>query len=372
MSKSNINTDKKIDLFLAALDPYIQTNTVNPIEQKVNGKDFVSWGDNNGYSQFLWDNYNDCATLQSIINGTADFVSGEDVICNVMGFEKTINKNGETINDIVQRIAADYLIFGAFALQVIRNLGGGISEIYWVDINKLRSDEKNEVFFYSDDWSKSYGRVKYLVYPKFKPNDSNPSSIFYFKGHKTRTVYGTPIYNAAIKNIMIDKAITDFHLNEINNNFLSSKLISFNNGVPDDNLKVEIERNLNEKFSGSGNAGRMMISFAESKENAPEVINLSSDDFDSRYESLEKRNNQQIFVAFRCTPTLFGLVTESNGFSTNEYRDSYKIFNRCVVRPIQKNIVDAFDKIFGFESSITIEPFKIDFEDDNNNNTNVE
>ena len=44
-----------------------------------------------------------------------------------------MNKKGETINDIVQRIAADYLIFGAFALQIIRNRIGEIAEIYWID-----------------------------------------------------------------------------------------------------------------------------------------------------------------------------------------------------------------------------------------------
>lgn len=367
-----MSENKKVDLFLAALDPYIQTNIVSNAEQKVNGKDFIAWGDNNGYSQFLWDCYNECTTLQSIINGTADYIAGDEVICNVLGFENTVNKKGETINDIVQRIASDYMIFGAFAIQVIRNLGGKIAEIYWVDINKLRSDEKNEVFFYSDDWGKSYGRVKYITYPKFNPNDENPTSIFYFKGYKTRSTYGTPVWNAAVKNVMIERAITDFHFNEINNNFLGSKMISFNNGTPDDNLRAEIERNLNEKFSGSGNAGRFMISFSESRENAPEVLNLGTDDFDRRYETLEKRNGSQIFVAFRATPVLFGLVTESNGFSTNEYRDSYKIFNRCMIQPIQKNIVDVFDKIFGVKSSITITPFKIDFEEDDNNNKNVQ
>ena len=67
---------------------------------------------------------------------------------------------------------------------------------------------------------------------------------------------------------------------------------------PDDDLKNEIERNLNNKFSGTGNAGRFLISFSESKENAPEVLNLSSDDFDKRYIELESRNTKQIFVAF--------------------------------------------------------------------------
>ena len=362
------NKDKKLDLFLAALNPYIQSNSIDNTEKKVNGKDFISWGEDNRYSQFLWNCYNDCPTLQSVINATTDYVCGDDITCNLPQFEETVNNQGETIRDIVQKIVMDYVIFGAFAVQVIRNMLGQVAEIYWVDINKLRSDEKNEVFFYSDDWGKSYGRVKYNVYPKFGPNDSNPTSIFYYKGNKTRSVYGVPMWNASVKNVMIDIAITDFHQNEINNNFMGSKVISFNNGTPDDNLKAEIERNLNEKFSGAGNAGRILISFAESRDNAPEIYDLGTDNFDTRYETLEKRNKEQIFVAFRCTPTLCGMIAENNGFSTNEYRDSYKLFNKTVIKPIQVSVIDAFDKILGVKDSITIAPFTIEFDDNNDKN----
>lgn len=356
-------SENKVELFLAAIEPYIDSNKVENVEKKVSGKDFIVWGENNAYPQFLWGLYNDCATLQTIINGTSDYVCGDEVTCSVKGFEKVINKAGDTIRDIVQRIAVDYILFGSFALQVIRNFAGGIGEIYWLDINKLRSDEKNEVFFYSEDWNKSYGRVKYLVYPKFNANDSNATSIFYYKGNKTRSTYGTPMWSAAVRNAMIENHITDFHLNEINNNFMSSRLISFNNGQPSDEMKLEIERNLTDKFSGSGNAGRTMISFADSRENAPEVISLATDNFADRYNSLATRNREQIFTAFRAHPTLFGIVTESNGFSTNEYKDCYKLFEKTVVSPIQKNIKDAFDKIFGVNNSITIAPFTITFEE---------
>lgn len=361
-----IEQKEKQNLFLAALNPYIQSNTVSNEEKVVSGKDFVSWGENNRYPNFLWENYSNCATLGAVVNGTADYITGADAICNVADFSKTVNKRGETINDILAKVAIDYLVYGSYALQVIKNLGGDVSEIYWVDVSKLRSDKKNEVFFYSEDWGKSYGRVKYVTYPKYKYGDNNGTSIYFFKG-KARNVYGTPMWSAAIKSVQIEQAINDFQLNEINNNFLSSKLISFCNGVPDDNLKNEIERNLNEKFSGASNAGRLMISFADSKDNAPVILDLSSDDFDKRYETLEKRARQQIFVAFRCTPLLMGLVSESNGFATNEYRDSYKLFYNTVILPIQRAMVDSFDKIFGIKDSITIIPFTIEFDDEKNN-----
>lgn len=354
--------NKKVDLFLAAINQYTQSNVVENVEKKVNGKDFISWGENNQYPKFLWDLYSNCSTLQTIVNGTADYVCGDEIICNVPNFQSQVNKKGETIGELIAKIAVDYIIFGSFAIQVIRNINNEVSELYWIDINKLRSDEKNEVFYYSEDWNKSYGRVKTILYPKFNSKDTNPTSIFYFKGNKTRTTYGTPIWSAAVKNVQIENAITDFHLNEISNNFMTSKLISFNNGQPDDEQKAEIERNLSEKFSGSENAGRVMIAFSDSKENAPEVLDLGSDNFPERYASLEKRNKEQIFCAFRCTPTLMGIITESNGFATSEYSDSYKLFNKTVVSPIQQAIVTTFDKILGVKDSITINPFTITFE----------
>lgn len=357
-----MSENKKVDLFLAAINQYTQSNVVENVEKKVNGKDFISWGENNQYPKFLWDLYSNCSTLQTIVNGTADYVCGDDIICNVPNFQSQVNKKGETIGELIAKIAVDYIIFGSFAIQVIRNINNEVSELYWIDINKLRSDEKNEVFYYSEDWNKSYGRVKTILYPKFNSKDSNPTSIFYYKGNKTRTTYGTPIWSAAVKNVQIENAITDFHLNEISNNFMTSKLISFNNGQPDDEQKAEIERNLSEKFSGSENAGRVMIAFSDSKENAPEVLDLGSDNFPERYASLEKRNKEQIFCAFRCTPTLMGIITESNGFATSEYSDSYKLFNKTVVSPIQQAIVNAFDKILGVKDSITINPFIITFE----------
>ena len=362
MAKTTNNNIEKAKIQLSALNPYLQDNKVENVEKEISGVDFIAWGTDNQYPGYLFSLYEDCATLQSIINGTVDFVCGNDISCNLPIFEKIVNKNGETISDIIQRISTDYLIFGGFALQVIRNAIGEITELYWIDFTKIRSDKKNEVFFFSEDWCKSYGRVKYIIYPKFNPNDSNPSSIFYYKGNKTRGTYPTPIYNAAITSCELEKKINQFHLSEINNNFLTSKIINFNSGVPDDDLKNEIERNLNEKFSGSENAGRILISFNNNKDSETTVADIPQDEFGERYDSLAKRSTSQIFTAFRATPNLFGLPTETTGFNQQEFSESFKLYNRTAVKPIQKVIVDTFDKIFGVDGSITIEPFNLEYD----------
>ena len=361
---------KKNNLAFAALNPYLQDNKVENVEKEVSGKNFIAWGSDNRYSNYLFSLYEDCATLQSIINGTTDFVCGNEISCNSPRFAKTVNKNGETIFDIIQRISTDYLIFGGFALQVIRNAVGDISEIYWIDFTKLRSDKKNEVFFYSDDWDKSFGRVKYITYPKFNPSDSNATSIFYYKGNKTRGTYPVPLYNAAISSCELEKKINEFHLNEISNNFLTSKIINFNSGVPDDDLKNEIERNINEKFCGAENGGRILISFNNNKESETTVADIPQDSFAERYDALQKRCREQIFTAFRATPNLFGVMTETTGFNEQEFLEAFKLYNRTAVRPIQQILVNAFDKIRGINGSITITPFNL--EDKNKEEKEVE
>ena len=268
-----------------------------------------------------------------------------------------MNKKGETIEEVARRIELDKMIFGGYALQIIRNMAGEVAEIYNVDMLRLRSDEKNEIFYYCDDWTK-WG-AKALIYPKFGVDDSNPTSIYFEKGF-SKGVYPVPCYNAALIPCELEKAINEFHLNSINNGFVSNLIINFNNGQPNDEQKEEIERDINEKFSGYQNAARILINYNDSAENATTVERLNSDDFDAKYESLAKRSRTQIFTAFRANPNLFGIPNENNGFSKEEYDSSFNLYNRTAVRPLQASLVDSFDKIFGVKGSLTIEPFNLE------------
>ena len=48
---------KKVDIKLAALSPYIVDNVEQAVEKTINGKDFVGWGENNRYFEYLYDLY---------------------------------------------------------------------------------------------------------------------------------------------------------------------------------------------------------------------------------------------------------------------------------------------------------------------------
>ena len=335
-------------------------------EVKAKGKDYVSYGKDNLFPQYIWDLYLRSAVLQSIINGTGDYVIGEKMLYNptLEPNARSINKEGEYLDDVIKQITSDYLIFGGFAIQIMFNKLGGVAELYALDFQRIRVNEDLTKVYYSDSWGKWSSKA--LEYDIYDGKKRSGTSIFYFKGHITRGVYPIPKYNGALAAVETSTEISKFHLNNILNNFAASAVISFNNGVPEEDVKKKIEKDIQNKFSGSENAGRFILSFNQSKENATTIERLSSDDFDKKFEALQKSTTKDIFIAWRATPALFGLNPENNGFSKQEFLEAFELYNKTMVSPIQDDITRCFDKIYKTEKSITFVPFKLETEEANN------
>lgn len=351
--------NKMIPMGFAAIDKEWDELIPQAVEIE-NVKDYVTWGKDNQYPEYLYGLYRDVSTLKTIIEGTADYVIGDDVTCNVKGFETEVNTKGDTMRELVRLLARDYLTYGGFAIQVIRNKVGDVRELYYVDFRYLRSSKKNEVFWYSEEFSKKYVRTnKTIIYPKFiKENRDITSSILYVTNEKSKT-YPTPRYSGSIKACEIERSIDTFHLAGLENGFGGSYILNFLSGIPSDEMKAEIEKNVNEKFAGASNAGRILINFANGKDNAAFAQKLDITDFGEKYKAAAERSKQQIFTAFRAIPALFGDVSATTGFNSQEFTESFKVFNRTVCRPIQQTICDSIDKIFGNKDSINITPFTL-------------
>ena len=302
------------------------------------GYDYVSWGKDNRFPNDLYDMYQNSAILQSVINGTADYVFGNGVIS---AFD-VVNDKYETLEDVVKRCVFDLLIFGGFAIQLMYK-GGKVEAMYWLDFQKCRKSEDEKKVYYSDDWGK-YAK-KALEYNAWTPDTDKGTCIFYYKGHKTRGIYPVPMYIGALKSIKISTEISNFHLNNITKGFASNAVISFNNGEPDEDTKARIEKDVKEKFCGTDNAGSFLLLFNDSKDNACEIAKIQDDKFDLKYDALAKSVKEDIFIAFRATPTLFGLPNENNGFSKQEYLESFELYNKTVVVPLQKDVERAFKSI---------------------------
>lgn len=316
-------------------------------ETKITGKKYVGYGEDNKYPEYLFSLYQNSTILQAIINGIMDYAIGQGVTSEFLTDQ--VNSDGDTWDDIMKNIYLDYMVTGGFACNVLRDAENRISEIYWLNVADVRLSEDGKTGFYDENIS-GWGS-KPMELPIFDPKQKQKNSIFYYKG-SSRSLYPIPRWSGAIKAVETSCEISNYHLNSILNNFNPSAIISFNNGVPDKNTQEAIEKKINKKFVGSDNVNRFILSFSESGDNQTTVQTLGTDNTDAKFQTLKDSIQEEIFIAFRATPALFGLNPENTGFSKQEYLESFQLFNKTVIEPTQKTLLKAFNKIFDAQDTL--------------------
>jgi len=190
-----------------------------------------------------------------------------------------------------------------------------------------------------------------VKYPALDLEDRSEAAVVYqIKAYQPGIFYyGLPDYVGATNYVELDREISSFHLNNIRNGLFPSMLLSFNNGVPTDEERRTIERHVNDKFSGSGNAGRLLISFNDGSDSAPQLTPVNPNDNDGMYEFLAKECTTKILAGHRVTsPLLFGIRGDGSGFGNNaeELRDAFSLFQNTVIKPYQRTLLDGLQVIF--------------------------
>lgn len=328
--------------------------------------DIVSYGkDNDAPNQFKYC-YMNSATLKSVVDGSVNYILGEEVVVNDEGatFKDKVNRNGMTMKDIVAKAALSYQIYGGFAIQVIYNKLGVPVELFPLDFSRCRLNEKGDKVFYSKkNWSK-YG-TKAEVYDIFnlkKINIEKPTQILYVKGDFTNNVYPLPEWFGAMRDVLTEIEASKYALNSISNGFSARYLINLPDGAGMDNTQREaIEDAIKSKFCGTDTDTNFMIYYADGSDRA-EISKIESDDANERFISIKDNARSNIYTAMRCTPNLMGLPTATTGFNSQEYSSAFKLYQKSVIQPIQDKIVRAINGVIG-DNAISIIPFQIIFDE---------
>lgn len=331
-------------------------------EPVINSKSdgWLTWGSDNKYPNYLYGLYEHSSQFFSIASAMKDYILGDEVV-NYTGLER-INRKGDTFDDLLEKITLDYIIFGGFAFQVVRNKMGGIAELNYIDFRTARTNEDEDKVYINKAWKYNIAkrRTQTKVYERFMRGAKQPNSIYYYKGHITREEYPVPMYMAAITSLEISTQIATYHLNNIVNNFSPSGIINFNSGSNlAEDVMQEAEDKVYEKFVGTGKAGRMIIAFNDDKDHATTIERLQDDGLDNKYQNLATSVKADIYTAFRINECLVGLNKET-GFTKTEFSEAFTLYNRTVIKPIQQDLIDAMEVVFG-EKCIEIKPFSIDW-----------
>lgn len=331
------------------------------VEKQISGKDWINWGADNRLPYYLYGLYEKSALMQSIINTTINFIVGNSIESNYKPNEE------ETWEDVIKNLSLDYMLYNGFAIQVFYNKMGGINRIGWLDMRKCRTDEEKNVIYYAKDFA-TKSSPKYITFPVWKRGHEyrNESAVFFYTGSK-RTVYPLPRYSGSIAAIETSIRIDNFHLNAIRNNFSNNTIVSWHQGVPDEDTKKRLEKQFNDKFAGDENAGKVIFTFDDGKENGVEITNLSDDNFDKKYEALKSQTITSIFTGFSAPSQLFGYAITGNVFSKQEYQEAFDLYSRLQITPIQNLFTRVFELIYGHENILRFIPFELTAEDNDDN-----
>jgi len=362
-----------------------------PQVQEVRGKDFIEYGTQNWknlFPQFLIDLYYNSSTNAAIINATSELIAGEDLVIDdedernldaivkLKQFMADANSN-ESLHEVVKKVAFDFKLQGSFALNIVwaRDRSQGIAEIYHIPVEKIRVERPDEMgkvrgYYVSGDWSNTRMNKPYRV-PAFNPNDrTSPSQILYTGLYSPNmNAYYTPDYLAGNNWSLIDQKVSEFHLNNITNGFSGSYVFAFANGVPTQEERFQVEQSIAQKFTGSENAGKFILTFSDDKTRTPEITPISPSDLDKQYLALQELLVQNILTAHRVTsPMLMGIKNDTGlGSNVDELNSSANYFLNTVCKPYQQKIIKVLRRLFRVNnmdmpiSFVQLKPITLEF-----------
>lgn len=323
-------------------------------------KDYVMYGEDNNYYQYLIDTFMGSPTNHACINGISEMIYGRglDATDSSMKPDQYAQMISLFKKDVIKKVIYDYYLMGGAAIQVIYGKGRKqIVQIEHIPVETLRaeiSSEKGQIegYYYFPDWSKYKSSDELKRIPAFGTSKEN-IEILFIKPYKSGYYYySPPAYTGGLQYAELEAEVSNFHMNNIKNGLSPSMIINMNNGIPNEEERSIIERKIADKFTGSTNAGRFILSFNDNTESQASIEPIQLSDAHNQYQFLSTESQEKILVAHRVvSPMLLGIKNNTGlGNNADEMEKASVLMDNMVVRPYQNLMIDAFDKILAFNN----------------------
>jgi hypothetical protein len=331
----------------------------SPVIKEVQGKDWVEYGEDNNYFQYLIDRYNGSPTNNAILNSLIDLTYGKglDATDSDRKPSEYAAMRGLFTKDCLKKLVADYVMMGQCAIQVVYSQDHNtIVEVEHIPVETLRAEKCNdegeiEAYYYAKNWDDVKSRKETPVrIPAFGMSREG-LEILYIKPYRAGFYYYSPVdYQGGLPYAELEEEVANYHINNIQNGLAPSMLINFNNGVPSEEERRQIEMQIAQKFSGSSNAGKFILAFNDNKELAATIDPVQLSDASEQYQFLSQEATQKIMVSHRIvSPMLLGIKDNSGlGNNADELKTASTLMDNIVIRPKQELILDGLETILHY------------------------
>ena len=327
-----------------------------PVIVENNKNEWVEYGADNNYYQFLIDRYSNSATNNAVINNICRLIFGQGLTATDSAMKP--NEWAQLLSilkeDDLRRIIFDLYALGQCALQIHYDKGHkAITRAFHTPIQLLRPEKCNQDgdivgYFYSDNWSdpKKYVPKRFDAFGSSKKE----VEILYLAPYSAGMKYFSNVdYQGGIDYALLEEKIAEYLINEVSNSFAPTTIVNFNNGQPTDEQKDEISASVIGKLTGS-KGKKVVISFNENENTKTTVDTIPLQDAADHYSYLSDESTFKILRSHNVTtPLLFG-VSVASGFSSNadEMKTGSLLFENMVIKPKQQMIVEMVKKILSF------------------------
>jgi len=317
-------------------------------------QDFVSIGDNNDYYQYVIDRYIGSTTNHAILNGVTNFVYGHgiDATDSSEKPEQYAQMKSLLKNKDLFRVVQDFVILGEGAFQVTYNTERKISKLTYFPRQTLRAEKCNDkgeidAYYYHPDW-KDYNRNDKLKRIPVFGTSKELNEIFIVKKYVVGFhYYSLPSYAASMPYALLEEEISAYLINETQNSFSGTKVVNFNNGVPDKEKQIQIKNDILGKLTGSI-GDKVIVAFNSNQESATTVEDISLNNAPEHYAYLAEECVKKLMVGHRITsPLLLGIRESGGGLGNNadEIQTATDLFLNIVIKPAQDIVIDAIDDL---------------------------
>jgi hypothetical protein len=324
------------------------------IEQK--NKDWVQYGDDNNYYQYLIDLYHGSPTNNACIKGIADQIYGKglEVTTTSRDLPGYIEFKRMFSADDLRAVIMDLKMLGQASFQLIKSKDKKkyvqAKHFPQQTLRPAKCNDKGEIekYYYYPDWANIKRGTQPTEIRAWGYDQNANECILTIKPYSTGSFYFAPVdYQGGTQYANLEAEISNFHINNIMNGLAPSMLINFNNGQPPAEVKDTVESQIKAKFGGSSNAGRFIISWNDGKDSAADITPVQLSDAHNQYQFLSSESMQKVMISHRVVSPLLLGIKDGTGFGNNadELKSASILFDNVVIRPFQRLVIDAVTKV---------------------------
>jgi len=320
-------------------------------------KEWVAYGTDNNYYQYLIDLFTNSATNNAIIGGVSSMVYGKglDALDSSSKTEEYAAMRSIFSNDCLRKVTLDLKLLGEASFQVTYQ----DKKVYKAEHfprQTLRAEKCNEegqieAYYYHPDWVNIKPSDKPKRIASFGFGNGKEPEVKIAKRYISGFDYYAPVdYQGGLAYAELESEVSDYLINDVQNGFSGTKVVNFNNGIPDQDQQLSIKNDVMRKLTGS-KGEKVIIAFNNNAESKTTIDDVPLNDAPAHYEYLSTECSNKLMVAHRITsPLLLGIRTGNNGLGNNadEIKTASLLFNNVTIRPYQDLLIDCIDDILAF------------------------